>query len=675
MLNVAQVVEAVNAKEGEIPTAWRVRMIDVGMSKNGAYYSRPVLQRAVEAGLFEGVRAQARSDLDHVRNTNVSARNLAGWFRDTKMGEHGVEGIFEAEEPWVAEKLWRSWQKGKKDYFGFSIIGKVAQQVKRNASRVYRDIQDIRKIDFVDVVVNPSAGGGVIALAEADSPDAGRQELMTIEQLLKLIEKKAPEKYKELDLDNISEAEVLTIVEGLVSEGVVEPVAPAAAVVEPVVVPVAEAANVGPEIAKLITDATSGMMEQMARVRAEDMLTSFIAEAKLPKAASARIWGMMPKDKPWTPQLIAEAIDAERKYLLANRFEGPGSTHAASIVEGGLDELDKWNAGFAGFFSGISEHPNDDEKQTKIPRFASIREAYVGLTGDVHVSGQVCDATKVGMAAEAAISSGTWAGALGDHLHKAMQREYLHAPYNQFKAIADEVQYGNIQVVSLETIVNDDVGAVRRLPGKLARAAQRTLNTAAWYPILNNSDTSWETTTALFSAGHGGNITTSALSAPAISAARLVMMKQAEPQSAERLNIPPRWLAVPPDLEQQAFELSYSGGKPLLAGNNTNPSLGTPETSSVENAMIPNFYKTFNLEPLVIPHATDVNNWFMFADKMDIPIMEIGYLGGKDMPELFTQDMPNVGSMFTNDQLTYKIRFIFGIVMLDFRSSFGAFVV
>ena len=45
---------------------------------------------------------------------------------------------------------------------------------------------------------------------------------------------------------------------------------------------------------------------------------------------------------------------------------------------------------------------------------------------------------------------------------------------------------------------------------------------------------------------------------------------------------------------------------------------------------------------------------------MKLPVIEIGFLDGQQDPELFMQDMPNVGSMFSNDQLTYKIRHIYG---------------
>ena len=52
------------------------------------------------------------------------------------------------------------------------------------------------------------------------------------------------------------------------------------------------------------------------------------------------------------------------------------------------------------------------------------------------------------------------------------------------------------------------------------------------------------------------------------------------------------------------------------------------------------------------------------ADPADIPGLEIGFLDGKEEPELFVQDAPNSGSMFSNDKLTYKIRHIYGGAVL-----------
>ena len=57
----------------------------------------------------------------------------------------------------------------------------------------------------------------------------------------------------------------------------------------------------------------------------------------------------------------------------------------------------------------------------------------------------------------------------------------------------------------------------------------------------------------------------------------------------------------------------------------------------------------------------------MSADINDIPGIEICFLDGQQEPELFVQDMPNVGSMFSNDKLTYKIRHIYGGAVKEYR--------
>jgi hypothetical protein len=53
----------------------------------------------------------------------------------------------------------------------------------------------------------------------------------------------------------------------------------------------------------------------------------------------------------------------------------------------------------------------------------------------------------------------------------------------------------------------------------------------------------------------------------------------------------------------------------------------------------------------------------------DIQTIELGFLDGQQEPQLFVQDMPNVGSMFTNDKLTYKIRHIYGGGVIDYRGA------
>jgi len=56
---------------------------------------------------------------------------------------------------------------------------------------------------------------------------------------------------------------------------------------------------------------------------------------------------------------------------------------------------------------------------------------------------------------------------------------------------------------------------------------------------------------------------------------------------------------------------------------------------------------------------------------MDVPTIEIGFLNGREEPELFVQDEPTNGSMFSNDKITYKVRHIYGGAVLDYRGLQG----
>jgi hypothetical protein len=55
-------------------------------------------------------------------------------------------------------------------------------------------------------------------------------------------------------------------------------------------------------------------------------------------------------------------------------------------------------------------------------------------------------------------------------------------------------------------------------------------------------------------------------------------------------------------------------------------------------------------------------------------MVELGFLHGREEPELLIQDGPTLGSVFTNDTISWKIRHVFGGGFLDYRSGFGAIV-
>lgn len=147
---------------------------------------------------------------------------------------------------------------------------------------------------------------------------------------------------------------------------------------------------------------------------------------------------------------------------------------------------------------------------------------------------------------------------------------------------------------------------------------------------------------ALFHATHN-NLGAVALAGPSYAAARLAMVKQTEYGSTDAIGVGPKYLWVPPELEETAANLFR---------RNTN--LDATFVQSLTPTIVPVWY------------WTDANDWAATADTADIPLIEIGFLDGEEEFELLVQDNPTAGSMFTNDQLTYKIRHIYGGSVLDY---------
>lgn len=321
----------------------------------------------------------------------------------------------------------------------------------------------------------------------------------------------------------------------------------------------------------------------------------------------------------------------------------------------------------------------------------SFKECYVVMTGDTRVTGSLRHADQARM--REALGSTSFDQVLGDSITRRMVADYRtpdryavwrqladvvsindfrsqerprFGGYGELPAVAESGSYdpltsptdesstysvskrGGTEKVTLEMIKNDDVGVIRRIPVSLSRSAKRTLSKFV-LDFLATNPTIYDTV-ALFHASHG-NLGTSALDKTTFAAGRLAMLKQTELGSADRLGVGPANLWVSQDGEEGAVD--------LFRRNTEND-------------------KTFvqSLSPNVIPvwYWTDADDWFLSADKMDIPTVEIGFLDGNEEPELFVQDMPNTGSMFSNDQLTWKIRHIYGGNVLDYRGLYAGIV-
>lgn len=210
---------------------------------------------------------------------------------------------------------------------------------------------------------------------------------------------------------------------------------------------------------------------------------------------------------------------------------------------------------------------------------------------------------------------------------------------------------GNIQPLTWETFVNDDLNAVQRVPQMLGTAAARTLYKFV-FDFIRNSPAMDYDSVALFHADHA-NLGSTALSDAALDDRIFAMKNQTELSSGERLGIVPRYILVPHTLSRQAWEQAKSSVSSLGA-----------RTETIEN-----WFKEFGLEPIEVYYWDDATDWALVADPADWPTCEIGFLFGNEEPELFIQDQPLLGSVYTAEKLSFKIRHIYGGDWLDHRTA------
>lgn len=223
-------------------------------------------------------------------------------------------------------------------------------------------------------------------------------------------------------------------------------------------------------------------------------------------------------------------------------------------------------------------------------------------------------------------------------------------------------KYGGLHDITMESVVNDNIAAIRRIPMAMARAAKRTLRN----DVLNQATTTNPTlaydSVALYAAGHG-NTGTTALTVSGLAAVERAMRDQtAYNESAFLLGAmnKPRRLIIPNELEQIADRIV----------NGVTLSYVTSPTADTDASIDPNYFKDKGIIPIVYDELTDANDWFSVADPSMVPTIALGFLNGNDQPELLVQDNPTVGSTFTADKITTKVRLIWGRAVIDHRSFY-----
>jgi hypothetical protein len=672
-------------------------LIRAGLSRNRNRYREEVLAR--DCHIMEGLPARS----GHYRSGDLTGRsdprNLAGTWRNVRYADGAVRGDLHVFEHYLP--VLRSAREAG-ELIGVSIDLAAKPRVVRENGQLIREVEALIADpgNSVDIVVQPAAGGRLFESAAVDPWWTSYREVkmnLTLEDI-----KARPALWRLVEA-TVENAEDLTA-EELASR-------------HPALAEALEALARELDSSAQDSDASGGsedsggegrsaetdgadevrqLLEEARRERCGVLLEARLAEARLPAKAAELVRSEFagrvfePGELDRRIRGVKEALDEAAQSA---RVTGLG----ARVTQ---DARDRMIAAIDGMLAG---QPVDG-----VPPFRSFREAYCRWTGkdwltppleilrDTHGGGYDSERS-----VEALLTT-TWAAVFADRLHKRLIAEFSRPDADQewrqitstISSVTDFrpqylVKYGGFGVlpvvpengtyhplanpvdgsesytlgkrgglftITLETIANDDLRAIRSIPVAMGRAARQTLNRDV-FGVLTSNPTMGDNVTLFHpsstlrggdgSTNGSGNQGSAPLSSATLSARRVNMLKRATfgntigGQRMDAGTIIPRLLIVPPDLEETAWRLTNS--QVLVQTSNF-------------NATEPNWHRNA-YQVLVVPFWTDPNDWYLCADPASAPTLEVGFYQGRQQPEIFTKEE------FEADALTYKVRFIYGIAV------------
>ena len=481
------------------------------------------------------------------------------------------------------------------------------------------------------------------------------------------------------------------------------------------------------------------------------------------------------------------AVIKEEKDTLAALSESGDIILEASGMHVGAEKIDRLQAAMDLAF-GYEPEDSEKDKYKDIDAFSGIREAYVAITGDTEVTG-----TLPRRKLKETVDSGTFTYMLGYTINRKMLKDYKAMPdlwrqisnvvsvkdfkmqeliqwggfgelptvaaarttqgteidttsltYPELGFPADSEQAygiatkGGLVTVTRRAIINDDLRQLSKIPGKLAKAASKTLNQFVFDLMLGvsagaiNAATKWPNaagtanSAALYATGHN-NYQTTAIGYDILNTMLVQMYNQGETGYATTLNgninssVTTVNLATGTGQYFKANDILEVFGEQMMitvvatdaltvvrgingttAASHTSADVATKVTSiaglSDITLWVPRNLKgsadTYNqsvLHPdnaengintlrgmfkvMVSPYLRgDQNNYYLAAGKAEIDLIEIGFLNGKQNPEILVQDQPTVGTVFTGDLIKYKVRHEYGGVVPDYKAYAASIV-
>lgn len=223
--------------------------------------------------------------------------------------------------------------------------------------------------------------------------------------------------------------------------------------------------------------------------------------------------------------------------------------------------------------------------------------------------------------------------------------QFKQDSFGEASARTKVATYGKLFSLTRQAIINDDLGMFSKIATKYGSAAKRLVNKMVYAQLTGN--VKMQDNVALFDSKHGNVAGTGeALSVKAIAKAITAMRRQKGIQGEATLNVTPKYLVVPPELEMTAYQIVNS----------------TAAVDGVNSGVVNPYKGRF----IVVADAelTDPDAWYLVADATQHDTIEVTYLNGVETPRLETRQG------FDVDGIEYKVAFDCGVSALDFRGLY-----
>lgn len=209
--------------------------------------------------------------------------------------------------------------------------------------------------------------------------------------------------------------------------------------------------------------------------------------------------------------------------------------------------------------------------------------------------------------------------------------------------------YGRMLAITRNDIINDDLGALEQVPQRLGRGGALKINDIFWTEFMDNS--------SFFTAGRGNydDGTDTVLDIDGLTNAETLFFNQTDPDG-KPLGVMPKILLVPPGHNAEASNLMQST---QYRDTTANTKFGTNNPHAGKWSVVMSTY---------LANSSYTGNsalaWYLLADPMDMPVIELCFLNGRDMPIVESAD-----ANFNTLGIQVRAYHDFGVAKQEYRGG------